>query len=49
MTASFKAARNLCDNRAIVQAASQASKTADFILGLMPQPLAAVDEELEAA
>ncbi|MGH6863693.1 MAG: ArdC family protein, partial [Methylocella sp.] len=41
------------DNRAIVRAASQASKAADFLLGFLPSddecPVAALDGEQEAA
>ena len=40
------------DNRAIVRAASQASKAADYILGFLPQddrPVTVADDELEVA
>ncbi len=37
------------DNRAIVRAASQASKAADFILGILPEAVAAINGDREAA
>lgn len=37
------------DNRAIVRAASQASKAADYLLGFLPNPAAAEDDQQEAA
>ncbi len=37
------------DNRAIVRAASQASKAADFILGFLPGQVAPAADEREAA
>lgn len=37
------------DNRAIVRAASQASKAADYLLGFLPDHVAAEDDQREAA
>ncbi len=36
------------DNRAIVRAASQASKAADYILGLLPESRPSEDEQSDA-
>ena len=37
------------DSRAVVRAASAASKAADFLLGFLQQPIASVDEGDEEA
>ncbi len=37
------------DNRAIVRAASQASKAADYLLGFLPEPIAEEVDQQEAA
>ena len=34
------------DNRAIVRAASQASKAADYLLGFVPEPVASASADL---
>ena len=36
------------DNRAIVRAASEANKVADYLLGFLPEPVADIDDGEEA-